>query len=162
MTIEPNGEGQGRGGTTVFRGNFHRVRRESRVDLADGRAPDQLERPAVLGPWTGPRPANVAALLALAHHVQRMIDAGKVADRAEVARRLHWTRARVSQVMDLLLLAPDIQEVVLFLDAGTRVTERALRAVVRGEDWAGQRRTWCDLRAKISAAEPGVRAVEAG
>jgi len=147
MTIEPNGEGQGRGGgTVVFRGSFHRVRRESRIDLAEGAAPDPLVRPAVLGPWTGPRPANVAALLALAHHVQRMIDAGKIADRAEVARRLRWTRARVSQVMDLLLLAPDIQETVLYLEVGTHVTERALRLVVRHEDWEEQRRVWNGIR----------------
>lgn len=139
MTIEPNGEGQGRGGTMVFRGSFHRVRRERRIDLAEGTAPEPLERPAALGPWTGKRPANVAALLALAHYVQRLIDAGRIADRAEVARCLHWTRARVSQVMDLLLLAPDIQEAVLFLDAGNRVTERSLRAVVRHEDWLEQR-----------------------
>lgn len=126
-------------GTTVFRGSFHRARKERRIDLAEGRAPDPLERSAVLGPWTGPRPANVAALLALAHHVQRLIDAGRIADRAEVARRLRWTRARVSQVMDLLLLAPDIQEAVLHLEAGSLVTERALRAVVRCEDWREQR-----------------------
>jgi hypothetical protein len=142
MTIEPNGEGQGRGGNVVFRGSFHRVRRERRYDLAEGVAPDPLERPAALGPWTGPRPAKVAALLTLAHHVQRMIDAGKIADRAEVARRLCWTRARVSQVMDLLLLAPDIQEALLFLDLGSHVTERALRAVVRHEDWRQQRVVW--------------------
>ena len=146
MTIEPNGEGQGRGVTMVFRGSFHRIRRENRIDLAEGAASDPLERPAVLGPWTGPRPANVEALLALAHHVQRLIDAGRIADRAEVARRLRWTRARVSQVMDLLLLAPDTQEAVLFLDAGSHVTERALRAVVRHEDWREQRRVWNAIR----------------
>ncbi len=142
MTIEPNGDGRGQGGTMVFRGSFHRVRRERRIDLAEGTALDPLERPAATGPWIGKRPANVAALLALAHHVQRLIDAGRIADRAEVARRLHWTRARVSQVMDLLLLAPDIQESLLFLDAGSRVTERSLRAVVRQEDWREQRGVW--------------------
>lgn len=40
----------------------------------------------------------------------------------------------------MLLLAPDIQEAVLFLDAGSLVTERALRVVVRNEDWREQRR----------------------
>lgn len=140
MTIEPNGEGQGRGGTVVFRGSLHRVRRERSYDLAPGPLPEPAERPTTTGPWNGKRPSNVAALLALAHHVQRLIDAGRIADRAEVARRLHWTRARVSQVMDLLLLAPDIQEEVLFLEGGTRVTERALRAVVRLEEWGEQRR----------------------
>ncbi len=146
MTIEPNGDGRGEGETVVFRGSFHRVRRERGYDLAPGPAPEPAERPASTGPWTGKRPANVAALLALAHHVQRLIDAGRIADRAEVARRLHWTRARVSQVMDLLLLAPDIQEALLFLEAGTRVTERALRAVVRHEDWREQRRVWNGFR----------------
>ncbi len=146
MTIEPNGDGRGPGGTVVFRGSFHRVRRERRYDLAPGPVPEPAERPAALGPWTGKRPANVAAMLALAHHVQRLIDAGRIVDRAEVARRLHWTRARVSQVMDLLLLAPDIQEEVLFLEAGSPVTERSLRAVVRHEDWRAQRRVFALLR----------------
>lgn len=139
MTIDPNGDGRGQGGTVVFRGSFHRTRRERRYDLAPGSAPDPVEQPATIGPWIGKRPANVAALVALAHHVQRLIDTGRIADRAEVARRLHWTRARVSQVMDLLLLAPDIQEALLFLETGTRVTERALRAVVRHDDWKAQR-----------------------
>lgn len=140
MTIEPNGDGQGASGTVVFRGSFHRVLRERRFDLVPGPVPEPAERTQAIAPWDGKRPANVAALLALAHHVQQMIDAVRIADRAEVARRLRWTRARVSQVMDLLLLAPDIQEEVLFLDAGSRITERSLRAVVRHEDWREQRR----------------------
>jgi hypothetical protein len=147
MTIESSGNVGGQGGTVVFRGSFHRVRRERRNEFAPGSAPGPADRPAATGPWTGQRPANVAALLALAHHVQRLIDSGRITDRAEVARRLHWTRARVSQVMDLLLLAPDIQEEVLFLEAGTRVTERALRAVLRHEDWREQRQVWATLRA---------------
>lgn len=151
MTIEPSGDGRGPCGTMVFRGSFHRVRRERSYDIVSGPAPEQVERPTATGPWTGKCPANVAALLALAHHVQRLIDAGRIADRAEVARRLHWTRARVSQVMDLLLLAPDIQEAVLFLEAGAQVTERALRAVVRHEDWREQRVVWASLAFQLNA-----------
>jgi len=149
MTIEPNGDGRGQGGTVVFRGSFHRARRERGDDLAPGDAQDLVARPTATGPWTGPHPANVAALLALAHHVQRLIDAGRIADRAEVARRLHWTRARISQVMDLLLLAPDIQEEVLFLEAGTHVTERGLRAVVRHEAWRDQRNSFAASTTKL-------------
>ncbi len=48
--------------------------------------------------------------------------------------------------MDLLLLAPDIQEEVLFQESGCHVTERALRAVVRHEDWLEQRRVWDAIR----------------
>ena len=54
------------------------------------------------------RPARVAIMLALAHKIQQAIDGGVVRDRAEVARRLGLTRARVTQLLDLALLAPDI------------------------------------------------------
>jgi hypothetical protein len=54
------------------------------------------------------RPAKVARMLALAHHLQSAIDRGLVADRAAVARKLGLTRARVTQLLDLLLLAPDL------------------------------------------------------
>jgi hypothetical protein len=48
-------------------------------------------------------------MLALAHHSQGAIDRGLVADRAAVARKLGLTRVRVTQLFDLLLLAPDLQ-----------------------------------------------------
>lgn len=145
MTVESDGAGQERGGTVVFRGSFHRLRRERHYDLAPGPAPKPGNRSGATDPSTVKRPANVAGFLALAHHIQYLIDTGEIADYAEVARRLHWTRARVSQVMDLLLLAPDIQEKVLCLQAGTHVSERALRAVVSHEDWREQRSIWCAL-----------------
>jgi hypothetical protein len=78
------------------------------------------------------RPAHVARMLALAHHIQGAIDRGLVPNRATVARRLGLTRARVTQLMDLLLLAPDLQDLVLHLEAVDGMeplSERALRAV---------------------------------
>ena len=53
---------------------------------------------------------RIARTLALAHVMQRMIDRGEVKDQAELARMLGFTRARVTQMLDLTLLAPDIQE----------------------------------------------------
>ena len=50
---------------------------------------------------------------ALATPVQEAIDKGIVEDRAPVARSLGFTRARVTQLLDLLLLAPYLQEQVL-------------------------------------------------
>ena len=81
-------------------------------------------------------------MLALAHKIQQAIDRGAVRDRAEVARRLGLTRARVTQLLDLTLLAPDIQEQILDLQAidGVEQThERALRYLVRQAGWAEQR-----------------------
>lgn len=88
------------------------------------------------------RPAKVARMLALAHHLQRAIDQGLVADRAEVARKLGLTRARVTQLLDLLLLAPDIQGAVLTLaaeDGREPTCERELRAVAGLTRWDEQR-----------------------
>jgi hypothetical protein len=91
------------------------------------------------------RPAHVARLLALAHHLQSVIDRGLVPDRATVALRLGLTRARVTQLLDLLLLSPDLQDQVLHLEALDGVeplSERALRVVAHAGNWAEQRTAW--------------------
>jgi hypothetical protein len=74
-------------------------------------------------------------------------DAVLGADRAELAGVLGFTRARVTQLMDLTLLAPDIQEEILIAEVEPGrdvVTERA-RAVVRTGDWGAQRERWPSL-----------------
>lgn len=94
------------------------------------------------------RPAKVAQQLALAHHLQAAIDRGAVADRAAVARKLGLTRARVTQLLDLLLLAPDLQARVLELEAvdgAEPVAERTLRAVGHAGTWADQRQAFSNL-----------------
>jgi hypothetical protein len=78
-------------------------------------------------------------MLALAQKIQEAIDAGAVRDRAEIARRLGFTRARITHLLDLTLLAPDVQERVLEAADGLEpVSERRLRAVARIQDWASQ------------------------
>ena len=102
---------------TLFR------RRSSRVTLS--------ETPPLPKPEPVRRPAKVARMLALAHHLQGAIDRGLVADRAAVARKLGLTRARVTQLLDLLLLAPDLQVAVLGLEAvdgAEPMSERPKRA----------------------------------
>ena len=91
------------------------------------------------------RPLRVARMLALAHECEALIAARIVADRAELAGVLGFTRARVTQLMDLTLLAPDIQEEILVAEVEPGrdvVTERALRAIVRYGDWTEQRSRW--------------------
>jgi hypothetical protein len=58
-----------------------------------------------------------------------MIERGEVRDYADLARLGYVTRARLTQIMNLLLLAPDIQERVLFglLSVGSK--ERTLRVL---------------------------------
>ena len=87
-------------------------------------------------------PARVAVTLALAHKIRQEILAGEIKDQAEAARRLGLTRARLSQILDLANLAPDLQEKILFLEAtGGRepLRERSLRGAVRILAWERQR-----------------------
>lgn len=92
------------------------------------------------------RVPRVARLLALAHRFERLIRDGEVRDYADLARLGHVTRARLSQIMDLLLLAPDIQEQLLFLppieNGQDPIHERRLRAIAAVLDWRKQRRIW--------------------
>lgn len=67
-------------------------------------------------------------------------------DFAEIAELGQVTRARVSQIVNLLNLAPDIQEAILFLPrvAGEReaVSEREIRELAGVLDWSRQRELW--------------------
>jgi hypothetical protein len=96
--------------------------------------------------------ARVARQLALA--LQRRVDSGELADYATMTRAIGLTRARLTQLMDMLLLAPDIQAEILFLEAppGEQpISERALRdGVLRTLDWGEQRRRWREIGARTA------------
>ena len=117
-----------------------------RVQAGHGRG-FVAERPVAPAPVR--RPARVAVMLALAHQIHAQIAEGRVCDQAEVARRLDFTRARVTQLLGLLRLAPDLQEQVLFLESvdGQEpiITEHALREVTRERVWEAQRGALAEL-----------------
>jgi len=89
---------------------------------------------------------RISRLMALAIHMQDLVDRGEVADYAELARLAHVSRARITQIMNLTLLAPDVQEALLFLPAtgGGReaVGERHVRSVYAMPHWQKQRGMW--------------------
>jgi hypothetical protein len=122
----------------VLTGTFFRERRENVRFKMDG--------PATPAPPVR-RPAHVARMLALAHHIQAAIDRGAIADRAAVARKLGLTRARITQLLDLTLLAPDLQARVLELEAvdgREPVSERDLRGIAHAGSGPQQRAVWSD------------------
>ncbi len=84
--------------------------------------------------------------MALAIRFEQLVRDGTVADYAELARLGHVTLARMTQIMNLLNLAPDIQERLLFLPEVTEgddtVTERQVGPVVRVASWKRQREMW--------------------
>jgi hypothetical protein len=90
--------------------------------------------------------------MALAIHFDRLIREGKVRDQSDLARLAHVTQPRMTQIMNLNHLAPDIQENILFLPriaAGNDpVHERMLRPVCAQRDWQIQHRLWWSTRPK--------------
>lgn len=91
------------------------------------------------------RHAHVAKMLALAHHLAAAIERGLVADQAAVARKLGLTRARITQLLDLTLIAPDLQAQILALEAvdgREPIRERQLRSVLAAGLWPQQRAVW--------------------
>ena len=95
------------------------------------------------------RVPRVARTLALAHRIDAMIRAGELRDLADAARANGVTRARMTQIANLLLLAPQIQEAILDLPPVTNgrdpVSERALRRIVAEPDWTRQRLLWDEV-----------------
>jgi hypothetical protein len=93
---------------------------------------------------------RITKMMALAVRLEQLIKSGQVTDQAELARVGHVTRARLTQIMDLNLLAPDIQEEVLYLPShfpeSIKTSEKSLRQVSALVDWNTQRLAWNNLK----------------
>ena len=104
----------------------------------------------------GPPPGRVprlARFLALALRLDTQLRQGVLRDCAEVARLGHVTRARVSQVLSLVHLAPDIQEAILFLPRTQRGRDPVILSdvipIAMEMDWKRQRRAWRRLMGTV-------------
>lgn len=95
------------------------------------------------------RVPRVARVLALAYRIDRAIEGGEYRDRADAARVLRLTRARVTQIMSLLLLAPGIQEAIVSMgpvfEGRDPISERRVRPVALEPSWVRQRELWKEL-----------------
>jgi hypothetical protein len=113
------------------------------------RHPKPSPRPQIAPAAESPGPSRiprVTRLMALAIKFQDMVDRGEVRDYADLARLGYVSRARITQIMNLLNLAPDLQEQLLSLPHDPAmprpVGERHIRCVVSAVDWGVQRRLW--------------------
>ena len=90
---------------------------------------------------------KITRLLVLGHHFEKLVREGMVKDYAEIARLTGLSRARVTQVVNLTLLAPEIQEAVLAspraIYHSNHITERELRHIANLWDWKSQVRQQC-------------------
>jgi hypothetical protein len=103
------------------------------------------------------RPPRIACLLALAHRFDELVRSSAVKDYAELARLGHVTRARVTQIMNLLNLAPDLQECILWLPPrpACGITEREMRRIVGEVRWDRQRELFRHHGKKPPKESPG-------
>ena len=135
LTIHWN-EATGR--ETLIRKLHFRTGRHGRKQLSDEAPPAEQSATESV-----PR---LARLMALALRLEGLVRDGRVSDYAELARLGRVSRARLSQILSLVLLAPDIQERLLLLPGGPSgrgtLTERQLRPIAAEPDWQRQRRLW--------------------
>jgi hypothetical protein len=93
---------------------------------------------------------RVTQALALAIHFENMVRIGDAADYADVARMNCLSRERVSQIVRLVYLAPDIQTEVLFLPPTVTgrypISEVAARKIANLLSWKDQREAWRQLK----------------
>ncbi|HEV3082637.1 MAG TPA: hypothetical protein VGY66_22830 [Gemmataceae bacterium] len=117
----------------------------------------QFGRPGRGGAWRSadqPMPfagriPRLARLMALALRFEKLLATGAVKDFRTLARLGHVSPARISQIVSLLHLAPDIQEALLF----HRRPQRGRDSLGLGKvlpltkvwDWHKQRRMWRGL-----------------
>src|SRR5262245_5696988 len=92
------------------------------------------------------RVPRIARLLALARQIDALVRSGAIHSYAQAARLGHVSRARLSQILTLVNLAPDLQEHLLFLPRPARGRAapvlRQVWQVAAALDWDEQRRRW--------------------
>ncbi len=119
---------------------------------------------ALPGPAPAPGPPvgrvpRVAKLMALAIRFDDLMKRGVIANQSELARLARVTQPRMTQILNLLHLAPDIQEDVLHLplvvEGRDPITERDLRPITQEPIWTRQRPAWWSLvDARANPADP--------
>jgi hypothetical protein len=96
------------------------------------------------------RVPRVSRVMALALQFQGLLRSGTVSDTIELARLAKVTQPRITQVMNLLHLAPDIQEELLFPPLVTQgrdpINEKQLRRVCAKISWNRQRAMWATIK----------------
>ena len=117
-----------------------------KVHFQRGRRSRKVIQTGAKQPLPTGRVPRVARLMALAIRFDQLIRDGVVTHQAELARLGRVSRARVTQILNLLNLAPDIQEAILHLppvkSGREPIKERDLRPIAAVVDWARQRTLW--------------------
>ncbi|HYM11428.1 MAG TPA: hypothetical protein VEU62_11885 [Bryobacterales bacterium] len=86
---------------------------------------------------------RITRLMALPIKFQEMVDRGEVRDYADLARLGYVSRARMTQIMNLLNLAPQLQEnIVLDPEQVETISESLIREITGLVLWQDQLNAW--------------------
>jgi len=98
------------------------------------------------------RVQRVSCLMALAIECDQLVRAGVIKNQSELAHYAQVTTARMTHIMWMTNLAPEIQEAILFLprvESGPdMVKEIDVRRIARVLDWGVQRGMWREYRSQ--------------
>ena len=135
--------------TLTITRNFHTTRRrDGRQQLRPGPEPDTPQA----------KIPRISRLMAIAIHCGELLRTGHVTNQSELARYASITPARLTQILTLLNLAPDIQEQILFLPKTTsdreHIQEKDVRRIAMELDRSQPRKLWLW---NVNATYPGRR-----
>jgi hypothetical protein len=127
--------------TTTHKLEFKSGKRTAKTIVEAGTQPEQ--------PTPGRLP-RITKMMALAIRLDHFINSCQLTDQTELARADHVSRSRLTQNMDLNLLEPDIQEVILLTGDNSKnqslLKKCSVRNVARIPSWSVQRRLWKNLK----------------
>ena len=100
------------------------------------------------------RVPRISRLMRCAVLINQKIRDGEYENQAEFARKHFVSPNRITQILNLLLLAPDIAEEIMFLPLVHRgpdpIKERMIRPLTHERLWSKQRQMWSDLKNRKS------------
>ena len=133
---------------TVNRAFHVQTRRNGSRSLANGKAPSKP-----LG-----RIPRITRLLALAHRCRDLVRDGVIINQSELAHYGQISTTRMSQIMWLDNLAPDIQDAILDLPRTVQgrdvILEKHVRPIAKTHDWEEQRKMWARLQSLVDVTKP--------
>ena len=139
---------------------MHRISIKKQVHFTRGlhtRKVMQDTPPPEPSPVPEGRIPRISRLMALAIRFDRLIKEGEITDQSDLARLGNVSRARVTQIMNFMQLAPDIQEAILFMpltiNGRDPIREHHIRPIAATIEWRKQRRLWKCLAVDQAVAQ---------
>jgi transcriptional regulator with XRE-family HTH domain len=104
--------------------------------------------------WLKKKPTPAAVLLKKAEKYAEKLKKREVKSQAEIARKTGVNKARITQIMNLLKLAPEIQDYLKNLTDWSQIqyfTEKRLRPITKTKDHQEQIRKFEEIKRRMES-----------